>query len=394
MPPPLDGVTVVEIGQAIAGPFATQMLADMGARVIKVERLSGDDSRGLPPYFVGDSSAYFLSCNRSKESISLDLKRPEAVKIVLDIIAQADIVVENNRPGVLDRLGLSFEAMSEANPKIVLCSISGFGQDGPYRDRPAYDMIVQALSGGMSVTGEVGGRPVRSGMAIGDLAAAMMAAMSSIAALRTAQATGRPQRVDVSMLDVQVSLLNYKFVYHLMFGVIPQPEGRDHSGIAEMGAFSCSDGEEVLMAPLSESMWPNVCRALMREDMIDNPRCNTRLARNQDTAFVRAELAGTFAQNTAAYWLARLQEYSVPSATINTLDKVANDPQVIEREMIVDSTYDGHSTRLIGSPVKFEGVAQKYGAPPKLGEHTTRLLKEIGLSDEAVAATLAQGVAR
>lgn len=392
--PPLKGVTVVELGQAIAGPFASQLLADMGARVIKIERLSGDDSRGLPPYFVGDSSAYFLASNRSKESIALDLKRPEAVRVALDIIGRADIVIENNRPGVLDRMGLTFEAMKAANPRIVLCSITGFGQDGPYSNLPAYDMIVQALSGGMSVTGEVGGRPVRSGMAIGDLAAAMMASLSAVSALRAAETTGQAQRIDVSMLDVQVALLNYKFVYHLMFGVMPEPEGRDHSGIAEMGAFECSDGREVLMAPLAETMWDGLCRALDRLDLVDHPACTSRIARNANKDFVRAELARSFLQGTSDHWLARLQANSVPSATINTLDQVARDPQIRHRDMIFESSYAGEPARLIGSPVKFEGVTQEYRSPPRLGEHTISLLREIGLGEEAAAALVQDKIAK
>ena len=305
--PPLSGLTVIEIGQAIAAPYATQLLADMGARVIKVERLTGDDSRGLPPYFIGDSSAYFMSCNHSKESIALDLKSETGRKIVLDLVARAHIVLENNRPGVLDRLGLGFEALKRANPKIVLCSITGFGQDGPYRDRPAYDMIVQAMSGGMSITGEVGGKPVRSGVALGDLAAGMMAAFSAVSAQRAAEITGQAQHVDVSMLDVQVSMLTYKMVYYLMFGVVAKPEGRDHSGIAEMGAFTCADGVEVLMAPLAENMWKSVCAAVERPDLFADPTYGKRVDRSKRRNELRAELDRTFTTKPSAYWLERLR---------------------------------------------------------------------------------------
>jgi CoA:oxalate CoA-transferase len=381
---PLTGLTVIEICQALAGPYACMMLADMGARVIKVEKPGGDDSRGMPPHFVHGTSTYFMSINRGKESIVLDLKTEAGRSALLKLVAKADIVVENNRPGVLDKLGLGFEDFRAANEKIVLCSISGFGQDGPYRNLPAYDMIVQAMSGGMSITGEPGGNPVRSGVPIGDMCAGMTGALAAISALHAAQATGTAQRADVAMLDVQVSMLCYQMAHHLATGVVPTLQGRAHSGIPEMGAYKCQDGIELMIAPLAAHMWPWLCKALELDDLAADPELTSRAGRIKQRAAVKARIQAALESKPAAQWLTRLQAAGVPAAYINDFAQVVADPQIAHRKMVAEVHYDGVPTRLIGSPLKFEGMTPQYRDPPVLNAHGFDILtRDLGMADEA-----------
>ncbi len=386
---PLAGLTVIELCQALAGPYACMMLADMGARVIKVEKPSGDDSRGMPPHFVKGTSTYFMSINRGKESIVLDLKTAAGRDVLLQLVAKADIVVENNRPGVLDRLGLGFEAFKAVNPKIVLCSISGFGQDGPYRDLPAYDMIVQAMSGGMSITGEPEGKPVRSGVPIGDMCAGMTGALAAVSALHAARASGEAQHCDVAMLDVQVSMLSYQMAYHLATGIVPTLQGRAHSGIPEMGAYECKDGVEVLIAPLAAHMWPWVCKALDLPELAEDPTFATRGERIKHRAVLKEKIQATFKTRPADEWVERMRKAGVPVAKVNDFAGVIADPQIQHRGMVANLDYEGEPIRLIGSPLKFAGAKQRYLSPPALGAQGESILKnDLGFSDEQVAALM------
>jgi crotonobetainyl-CoA:carnitine CoA-transferase CaiB-like acyl-CoA transferase len=383
---PLSGVTVIEICQALAGPYCCMMLSDMGARVIKVEKPGGDDSRGMPPHFVKGTSSYFMSINRGKESIVLDLKTPAGRDVLLKLVAKADIVVENNRPGVLDRLGLGFDAFKAVNPKIVLCSISGFGQDGPYRDLPAYDMIVQAMSGGMSITGEPAGKPVRSGVPIGDMCAGMTGALAAVSALNAVRATGEAQHADVAMLDVQVSMLSYQMAYHLATGIVPTLQGRAHSGISEMGAYEAQDGVEVLIAPLAAHMWPWVCKGLGLPELAEDPRFATRTERVKHRPELRGKIQETFRTRPAAEWVERMRDAGVPVACINDFAGVIADPQIEHRGMVAHMDYEGVPVRLIGSPMKFSGVEQRYKSPPALGAHGQSILKkDLGFSDTQIS---------
>ncbi len=386
---PLSGLTVIEICQALAGPYCCMMLSDMGARVIKVEKPGGDDSRGMPPHFVKGTSSYFMSINRGKESIVLDLKTAAAREVLLKLVAKADIVVENNRPGVLDRLGLTFDAFKQANPRIVLCSISGFGQDGPYRDLPAYDMIVQAMSGGMSITGEPSGKPVRSGVPIGDMCAGMTGALAAVSALHAARATGVAQHADVAMLDVQVSMLSYQMAYHLATGVVPTLQGRAHSGIPEMGAYECQDGIEVLIAPLAAHMWPWVCKALDLNELAEDPAFATRTERVKHRAALKERIQGVFRTRPAAEWVQRMRDAGIPVASVNDFAGVVADPQVQHRGMVAQLDYEGEPVRLIGTPLKFVGVEQQYKSPPGLGAHGESILRgDLGLSDAQICEIL------
>lgn len=392
LPSPLENMLVVEFCQALAGPFCTQLMADMGARVIKVEKPGGDDSRGMPPHFIGDSSAYFAGPNRNKESILLDLKTPQGKSVALELAAQADIVVENNRPGVMDRLGLGFEHVKAVNPDIVYASISGFGQDGPYRDLAAYDPIVQAMSGVMSLTGEPGRKPVRVGVPIGDLSAAMLAAFGAVSALHAARADGVGRHIDASMLDAQLAMLQYHMVYYLFSGAVPGRQGQRHSGVPEQGEFESSDGVTLFLAPMSEKMWTPLCCAIGAPDLADDPGLATRMARMKRVDEVRTRFETLFATRPAAEWVELLRAAGIPATTINSLDMVAADPQVAHRGMIADTTYDGLDIKLIGSPLRVNGFVEPVRSPPKLGQHSRAILAgDLGLDAGEIDALLASG---
>ncbi len=393
---PLDGVCVVEFCQALAGPYCCQLLVDLGARVIKIEKPGGDDSRGMPPHYLGDTSLYFMGPNRGKESIVLDLKSPAGLDVARRLVARADIVVENNRPGVMDRLGLGFETLKSLKPNIVLCSISGFGQDGPYRDLPAYDSIVQALSGVMSLTGEPGGKPVRSGVPIGDLCAAMDCALGALAALRRAERTGEAQHLDISMLDVQVSMMSYHLIYYLFSGIVPGVQGQRHSGVPEQGEFTCGDGQTILVAPMSEAMWPALCIAVGQPQWSADPELATRAARMAHVERVRRGFEAVYLGAPAEMWIARLRQAGIPVAPINRLDQVVADPQVRSRGMIFDAQFKGQDLRLVGSPIRFAGEpAPGQAPPPVLGANTRAILEgDLGMSRDEADAIVSQGSSR
>lgn len=389
---PLEGVTVIEMCQALAGPYACMLLADMGARVIKIEKPGGDDSRSMPPFFINGTSSYFMSINRGKESIVIDMKTPEGSELARKLVAKADIVVENNRPGILGRLGLGFDDLVKVNPDLVQVSISGFGQDGPYRDLPAYDMIVQAMSGGMSVTGENDGKPVRSGVPIGDMAAGIMGAFTAVSALHSARATGEAQHMDVSMLDVQVSMLGYQMAHFLATNEVPTLQGRGHSGSPEMGAYTCADGVEILIAPLGANMWPDVRDAMGFDDLKGNPDYDTRLKRREKRVELKARLEQTFLTRTSEEWIKHLRHHNVPVAGINSFDKVIEDPQVQHRGMVAETDFDGVPVRLIGAPFKLSGHQLEYEGPPTLSGNAQHILGEdLGLDEEAISRLKASG---
>lgn len=392
-PPPLTGVTVLDLTWALAGPFATQILGDLGATIIKVEGPATVSGRTSIGRLVGDTTAYFLSVNRNKRSLHVDLKHPRGRQLVLQLASQADLVFENYRPGVLERLGLGFESLRDVNPDIVLCSISGFGQDGPYRDRGAFDVIVQAMSGGMSLTGEPGGPPVRSGIPIGDLCAGMFGVIGALASLHLARSTGEARHVDVAMFDSQVSMLSYQAVWYMLSGQVPGPQGRSHMGNPVYRSYACSDGVEIMVAPLREEMFATLARVLGRPDLPADPRFATSSARTAHADALVAELDRVFRTRPADEWLALLEEAGVPSGPINTVDRVVTDPQVRQRDMIVESEYQGHPLRLVGNPIKVKGTEQPLASPPADGEHTAQILSAfLGLDPSEIARLAAAGV--
>lgn len=394
---PLSHVLVLDLSSFLAGPYCTQILADLGARIIKLERLEGhgDFTRHLPPHFVKGTSAYFHSINRSKESVVIDLKRPEGRDVFLRMIRQADMVCENYRPGVMQRLGLGYAQLAEVNPRIVLCSISGFGQDGPYRERPAYDMIVQALSGSMSITGEPGRSPVRMGIPLGDLAAGMFGAIGALAALQRRDLDGRGQHVDVSMLDCQVSMLCYLAEYYLVSREVPGPQGRGHLSIPTYRSFTCGDGIDVTVTANTEKMWQSLCQMLGLPELIQDPRFLTNEERSRNKEALWKELEAAFLQQPSTEWLKRLEASDIPAAPVNTVDRALADPQVRHRHMVVTAQHrDGDTLPLLGNPVKLSRTScETITWPPELGEHTRPVLEQLlGMSPEEVSALETSGV--
>jgi CoA:oxalate CoA-transferase len=383
-PGPLSGIQVLDLTQFLAGPFSTQILADLGANVMKLEAPSGDWSRTLPPHFVGSDSCYFLSINRNKKGVVIDMKTPEGLDLVKRLADRCDILMENFRPGVLDRLGLTYDDLTLRNPGLIWASISGFGQDGPYRDRPAYDMIVQAMSGGMSLTGEPGRTAVRAGIPLGDLTAGMYAAIGSLAALEERKQTGKGKFIDISMLDCQVAMLTYQAAYYLHSGDVPGRQGSGHESIPTYRSFAAANHTELVITANTERMWKGLCEVLGRADLIEDPRfiLNDDRFTNREALWPLLEQA--FLQREATEWVPLLLDAGVPVGEVNTVADALGDPQVRHRNMVLELENDqGNRARVAGNPIKFRGVEEPpHHYPPALGADTrAALCQALGLSD-------------
>jgi CoA:oxalate CoA-transferase len=394
--PLLAGLRVLDMTQVLSGPYCTQVLADLGADVIKLEQPAGDLARAMQPHFIGDDSVYFVSLNRNKRSIAIDLKKPEGVDLVRRLIARCDVVVENNRPGVLDRLGLAAAELRSAHPQLIWCAISGFGQDGPYRDKPAYDMIVQALSGGMSLTGEPGGAPVRAGIPIGDIAAGMYATIAILAALNRRHATGQGETIDISMLDCHAAMLTYQAAYFLHSGQGPGRQGSGHDSIPVYRVFTGGDGNDFVLCALSEGNWLALCRVLGKPLDAD-PRFATGRDRFDNRLALWAALEEEFKARPAADWVALLGAESIPVATVNSLAEMVADQQIRHRGMVTELVAsDGRHARVMGNPIALADAADAPARfPPRLGEHTFEVMTALlGLSRGEIDDLAAKGVIR
>lgn len=393
---PLTDLTVIDLTTFLSGPYATQIFGDLGADVIKVEAPGrGDSTRILPPHMVHGDSAYFHSTNRNKRSVCIDLKKPEGRDLLLKLAQKADILIENFRPGVMKRLDLEPETLEKLNPRLIYCSLSGFGQNGPYRDHPAYDMIVQALSGGMSMTGEKGGRAVRAGVPLGDLAAGMYAVIGSLAAVAERARTGRGQYIDVAMLDAQISMLSYQAQYYLVSGNVPGRQGAQHDSIPTYRSFVCADGEEVVITANTEGMWKGLCEVLDLTELTSDPRFLDNRLRLINRSDLWEILEPAFAQRSVDEWLPLLIDAGIPTARVNTVDKALAQPQVAERNMVTEaSAPDGRTIRVTGNPVKMPAHGEgAFAMPPRLGEHTQAVLQELlALSPDDIEALAAKGI--
>ena len=389
------GVRVLDLSRMLAGPYGSMLLADMGAEVIKVEEpAGGDPMRAMgPPFLPEGESAYFLAINRNKKSIALDLTRPDGRSVFHDLVRHADVVWENFRPGVMERLGCGYAELSALNPRLVMCSISAYGQTGPYRDWPAFDLALQAMGGAMSVTGEPGRSPARMGLPMGDLAGGLFGAFAVAGALFRRQATGAGAHVDLSLLDCQVSLLTYMAQYFWTDGRVPGPMGSSHASVVPYQALATRDGH-LIVAVFAEKFWAGFCRAAGRPAWASEGR----FATNRDRVAHREELVGLvaerFAEDTTDAWLARLQAEGVPAAPIQSIDRVLDDPQVKHREMVVQMDHPRHGTLpTLGTPIKTDGALGLDVTPPaRLGEHTDGVLRGLlGYSPERVAALRRSG---
>lgn len=391
---PLEGLRVLDLSRVLAGPYCTMLLADLGADVVKVEEPSlGDLTRRWGPPFKAGESAYYLSLNRNKRSIAVDLKSEEGVAIARRLAATSDVVVENFRPGVAAGLGLGFEDLMEVNPQVIYCSISGYGQDGPYRDRPAFDIVLQAMGGLMSITGEPGGPPVRVGVAVADIGAGMFAAVAILAALHRRAAKGEGERIDVSILDGQVAWMTYAAQALFLTGEAPGPLGSAHPNIFPYQAFPTADGYIVLGAA-NDAFWISTCRVLGLDALADDRRYATNAGRVEHRRDLEPLLAAAFKRGTTDGWYRKLIEAGVPCGPVNDLARVAADPQVLHRGMVqrVDHPRLG-PLKVLGVPMKFHrSPGGDSRPPPLLGEHTDEVLRSLGISPEEIARLRRKGV--
>lgn len=390
---PLDGIRILEFGQVIAGNYAGVLLADMGADVVKVEAATGDPARNPAVAELRGESALHLTVNRGKRSIVIDLKAAAGRQLFLDLVRSADAVLDNFRPGVLERLAIDYEHLREINPAIISVSVSGFGQYGPAKNRPAFDLVVQAFSGHMSITGEPGRDPVRMGAPMADLAGGMFGAMSVLAALVGRARTGEGRRADVSMLDSLVSLLCYDATIFLNTGEQMGPQGNSHEHMVPWQAFATSDGYIAITAR-DDRYWVRLCAAVDRPELADDPRARTNLDRVANRDSLLAELEAAMSTRTTAEWVARLEEFDVPAGPVNDLAGVFDDPQVIARELV--QTYDDPvlgPIRYVASPTQFSGWRPSPEPPPRLGQHTRAVLQErLALDDAQIDALVRAGV--
>jgi crotonobetainyl-CoA:carnitine CoA-transferase CaiB-like acyl-CoA transferase len=372
-----EGVRVLDLSRMLAGPYGSMLLADMGAEVVKVEEPAGGDPMRVmgPPFLPGGESAYFLSINRNKKSVALDLTTAGGRDVFLELAARADVVWENFRPGVLERLGLGYATLTAANPGLILCSISAYGQDGPYRDWPAFDLALQAMGGAMSLTGEDGGRPVRMGLPMGDLAGGMFGAFAVAGALFRRARTGQGAHVDLALLDCQVSLLTYIAQYFWADGRVPGRMGSGHASVVPYQALATRDGH-LIVAVFAEKFWGGFCRALEHVEWIDDARFATNGQRLVHRDVLMPLVEAVVRERGTEDWLARLHAAGVPAAPILTVDRVLADPQVRHRRMVIEVQHPGHGPLpTLGMPIKLDGMTEPSArAAPRLGEHTDVVL--------------------
>ncbi|OHZ01612.1 CoA transferase [Salinicola sp. MIT1003] len=394
---PLAGYRILDMTTFLSGPFCTQVLADMGADVVKVEAPGGDSSRVIPPHFVGEDSAYYLANNRNKRSLAIDMKSPEGLTLVRRLIGEVDVVVENFRPGVPARLGLDVEQIRAEQPRLIWASISGFGQTGSMRDKPAYDMIVQALSGVMSLTGEPNRPSVRLGIPAGDTVAGLYTAIAINAALADRERCGEGRVVDVSMLDCQLAMLSYQSAYALIAGATPSHQGARHDSIPTYRSFIAGDDRELVITANTERMWQGLCRGLGHSELIDDPRFSDGGRRLENCKALWAILEPAFRQRAATEWVETLSTEGVPVALIKTVPEALEDARTSGRDMILPlEDADGHHIEVVGNPVKFanaDGHLARY--PPELGRNAAEVLGEwLDMPVAEVEAMHANGVLR
>jgi CoA:oxalate CoA-transferase len=376
---------VLDLTRVLAGPYAALMMAELGARVIKIEPPEGDDARRYGPFLTGESgvakSGYFMSINRGKESIALDLKKDDDRRIFEALLARADVLIENYRGGTMERLGYGWESLKEKYPRLIYAAVSGFGHTGPYADRPAYDMVVQAMGGIMSLTGHPGGEPTRVGTSVGDLTAALFGTVGIATALYDREKTGRGQKVDVGMLDCQVAILENAIARYVASGEVPGPLGTRHPSIAPFAAFRTLD-DYIVIAAGNDALFARIANVLGHEEWPHDPRFATNPSRIEHLDALHAEMEAALGARGTKEWLTLLEAQGVPCAPINDIAAVMSDPQVLARNMIVESRDpDLGPVRMQGNPIKLSAYddASTRRSAPDLNDNRQAILKELGL---------------
>jgi len=391
---PLQGIRVLDFSHALAGPYCTLLLADYGAEVYKLESRAGDMGRGWGPPFAGGEASFFLGLNRGKRGISIDLKQPEGVDLCLRLIDRMDVLIENFRPGSMDRLGLGYAAVRPRNPRLVYCSISGYGQNGPSRDEAAMDLVMQGSSGLLSITGAADGEPVRCGYGVTDVTSGLFAVIGILLALRAREATGLGQYVDVSMLDSMISTMTSNYVSYMGSGVVPRPMGTAFPTVVPYSVFHTED-RPIAIAVGSEKLCAAFCVAIGRPDFEKNPDYASNALRIRNRAVLEPLLDRVFRAHPAAEWIAKLQAAGIPASVVRTFEDVVEHPQSAVRQMfptLEHPTAGAH--RVTGTPVKLSETPGSPGLPaPLLGQHSASALQDLlGLDDAALDALAARGI--
>ena len=402
---PLEGIRVIDLTRILAGPFSTMLMADMGADIIKVEQPgAGDPARGNGPFLSPDGaesseqqfSTYFMSINRGKRSIAIDLSKPKGREVLLKLAETADVLIENFRPGTMQKLGLDYEVVKARNPRIVMCSVSGFGQSGPYAHRPALDVIVQGMGGMLSITGEPGRGPVRPGASIGDITSALFATIAIQSALLERHNSGEGQYIDISMLDCQVAIMENAFMRYFTLGQTPQRIGTRHPSSTPFQAFETADGHVVVaIMGGSTDQWPLFCAAIDHVELIDDERYTTGWSRTQHYDELIPVIEEVMREKTTSEWVELLSDMGVPVGPVQDIAEVANDPQVNHREMFVELPHPVlGQVKFTGNPIKMSRTPSgPRRVPPQLGEQTSEVLTaDVGLSPEDVAELFNEGV--
>ena len=385
MAKPLEGVVVLDLSRVLAAPYTGMILADMGADVIKIERPGkGDDSRAYGPFKNGES-VYYMSLNRGKRSMTLNMKSEEGKQILKDLVKEADVLVENFRGGTMDKLGLGYDVLKEINPRLIYSACTGFGMTGPYKFDPAYDVIVQGMGGIMSITGQEGGEPTKVGASIGDITAGIFSAVGIMMALYAREKTGKGQLVDVSMLDCQVAILENAIARYMNAGVSPKPIGNRHASITPFQSLKTSDGY-VIIAVGNDTLWQKFCGLIDRPDLAADPRFTTNPLRTENVKVLGEELTKTFVTKTMDEWLHILKGGGIPVGPINDVERVIKDPAVIARDMIVTTHHPvAGDVEMAGVPIKLSDTPGSVDGPaPTLGQHTREILKEKLNMDDAL----------
>ena len=396
MTKPLEGVRILDLTHMLSGPYAGMILADLGADSVKVEPLKGEGTRSLlakdPNNSYGGQGAYFLTLNRNKKSVCIDLKSEAGLKVFYDLVKDADIVLDNFSAGVPAKLKIDFEHLSRINPRIITCSVTGFGQAGPNFQRPAFDQVVQGIGGGMSITGHDQDHPARAGIPIGDLGGGMFAVMGVLSALHAREKRGYGQHVDISMLDCQISMLNYMATMYFLSGDDPKPIGNSHFVHVPYDAFPTSDGF-VIIAVIFDSFWDNLV-ALLDIEALRDPKYKTQPGRFADKDRINGILKELLVTNTTAHWVDLLSSARIPCAPVNKFSEALSDPQVLFRNMVVDIPQrDGGSVKAPGNPIKLSVDSEEaFSTPPGLGQHTREVLRALGYSEQQVEELMTQGV--